>query len=782
MYDLHKLGWKSFQDLCLTIAREILGQTVESFLESKDGGRDGAFTGTWGAMGQEDLSGSYVVQCKFTGKADGRLRTSDLSDEAEKARRLVAQGHCDSYMLMTNAGVSGVQNTNIQGLFKAVGVKHFKILDSTWINQQIRENQHLRMMVPRVYGLGDLSQILDERAYDQSQSILASMRDDIAKVVITDSYRRAVDALNKHGFVLLIGEPASGKSTIASLMAMAALDTWNASVLKLDFPNEVTKHWNPNEPSQFFWLDDAFGVTQYEAELVREWNRVLQKIQTMVRGGAKVVIASRDYIYNRARQELKVGAFPLLHESQVVVDVRALSVDEKQQILYNHIKLGNQSQPFRTEIKPHLDRIARHPRFIPEIARRLGDPIFTKKLYVEEYDFNPDVEKHMGNPHLSGISRIDWGHIDEFIESREELLQEIIQSLDPDSRAALALVYMRNGRLESPVDVQPMETRALELLGSSLGGCVNALHYLDGSLVSFIDTPNESTWQFRHPTIGDAYAAILTRSPEHMGIFIEGSTMARLQKHVTCGDVGVTNAVVIPKSLFPQMLEKLGSMNQSDSKVHESTPESGEMMSHLWFLAHRCNKEFMSMYLKKVPGLLDLVAKPGMLLDIVAEVDLAARLHEYGLLPDKQRKEFIETVSNYAEYGQDAAALNNQKIRNLFTDREFEHLVQRVRVDLLPNLDSVRDYWESTYDGKEMPEDYLYPLFDFYEALEDQFYDDEEAIQIIERERSRTYDWINDTMLPEREDIDEDPWKMYALAGQKDFLNTRSIYDDVDAG
>ena len=205
-------------------------------------------------------------------------------------------------------------------------------------------------------------------------------------------------------------------------------------------------------------------------------------------------------------------------------------------------------------------------------------------------------------------------------------------------------------------------------------------------------------------------------------------------------------------------------------------------MSHLWFLAHRCNKEFMSMYLKKVPGLLDLVAKPGMLLDIVAEVDLAARLHEYGLLPDKQRKEFIETVSNYAEYGQDAAALNNQKIRNLFTDREFEHLVQRVRVDLLPNLDSVRDYWESTYDGKEMPEDYLYPLFDFYEALEDQFYDDEEAIQIIERERSRTYDWINDTMLPEREDIDEDPWKMYALAGQKDFLNTRSIYDDVDAG
>ena len=42
MYDLHNLGWHSFQQLCLTIARDILGQSVESFLDANDGGRDGA--------------------------------------------------------------------------------------------------------------------------------------------------------------------------------------------------------------------------------------------------------------------------------------------------------------------------------------------------------------------------------------------------------------------------------------------------------------------------------------------------------------------------------------------------------------------------------------------------------------------------------------------------------------------------------------------------------------------------------------------------------------------
>jgi hypothetical protein len=46
-YDLHSLGWDSFQQLCLAISREVLGQTVQTFLNSKDGGRDGAFAGKW---------------------------------------------------------------------------------------------------------------------------------------------------------------------------------------------------------------------------------------------------------------------------------------------------------------------------------------------------------------------------------------------------------------------------------------------------------------------------------------------------------------------------------------------------------------------------------------------------------------------------------------------------------------------------------------------------------------------------------------------------------------
>ncbi|MFP3624213.1 hypothetical protein SB771_33570, partial [Burkholderia sp. SIMBA_051] len=133
-------------------------------------------------------------------------------------------------------------------------------------------------------------------------------------------------------------------------------------------PAKVVERWNADEPSQFFWIDDAFGVTQYESPLVHGWNHSLVHVRMMLRQGAKIVMTSRDYIYSRARHDLKESAFPLLSESQVVIDVHNLSDLEKQQILYDHLKLGKQSAAFRSDIKQHLEYVAAHPRFIPETA------------------------------------------------------------------------------------------------------------------------------------------------------------------------------------------------------------------------------------------------------------------------------------------------------------------------------------------------------------------------------------------------------------------------------
>lgn len=756
MYDLHNLGWHSFQQLCTTITREIFGQTVESFLDSSDAGRDGAFAGIWMPTNGEQLSGRFVIQCKFTSKRDKNMSMSDLTDEVEKVRRLVQNGRCDCYILMTNAGLTGSTAEEVETIFKGAGVKQVQSFGSTWICQQIRENKRLRMLVPRIYGLGDLSQILDERAYTQAKALLASLREDISKVVLTSAYRRAAEALDQHGFVLLIGEPAAGKTTIASMLSMGAVDQWGASTLKLDSSEKVVERWNPDEPSQFFWIDDAFGVTQYESFLVHGWNHVLPIIRTMLRKGAKIVMTSRDYIYKRARNDLKEGAFPLLRESQVVIDVCDLTLEEKQQILYNHMKLGKQDKAFRTAIKPHLPTLGSHPRFVPETARRLADPLFTTGLKLNRYKLN------------------------EFVEKREDFLQEVLRGLDEHSKAALALIYMRNDSLESPIELEESEREALERLGSSLGGCITALESLNGSLVQLTVAEEAAVWRFKHPTVGDAYAGILLQSPELLGIYVHGSPIDKLMGQATCGNIGLERAVALPKALFPLVLKRLNEI--SSTKQYKSPALSSWYSRYLIddFLASRCSKDFLAQYIEEHPDVFNRVSKPGLYLNTVSEVDLAIRLHEFGLLPENYRQSFVTTVISYAIEGEDLYALESHRIQSVFTSAELADFHDRVRIELIPNLADIRRNLQSNHSSEQRPDEYMERLLESFTALKEEFADDPAILTDIDHEIQLTQEWI-------AEKLDDDPKEDRTARTFGDVeppnqppAHARSIFDDVD--
>lgn len=751
-FDLHRLGWHAFQRLCLTVVREILGQTVQSFLDVNDGGRDGAFTGTWKQHHGETLSGMFVIQCKFTSRVGHTLVLSELSEEFEKAETLVAKGLCDVYVLITNAGISGATDEKIHASLKMAGVKQVVTYGSTWLEEQINGNKRLRMLVPRIYGLGDLSQILDDRAYKQAKAVLDSMHEELAKVVITEAYTKAAQALDTHGFVLLVGEPAAGKSTIAAMLAMAAADRYEASVIKASRAEVLVDRWNTAECSQFFWVDDAFGSLQYESNLALEWNSKVQEIRAALKGGAKVVLTSRDYIYNAARRDLKVSAFPLLNESQVVVDVHALTLAEKQQILYNHLKFGAQPKKYLRELKPFLEDVATHPRFIPEMARRLSDPLFTKSLSLSS----------------SGIG--------EFIEKREQLLVEVIEGLDSHSRTALALIYMRKDDLRSPVTPNDAEREALLRMGSSLGACLKALEALKGSLVVQTLFDGEPSWRFRHPTIGDAFASLVRQHVDLLDIYVRGTAVDHLLRQVTCGDVGLKNTVVLPSSMYSLMVDRL------DEYMHEA-----DMRKVYWeakrnlhnFLVHRCAKPFLQEYMARHPELPSQVDSPGLYLDAVSETMVAVRLHKTGLLPAESRLRFVEKLSEYAVQGEDLSVLDDADLRSVFTEGEYLEVIQQVKQLLVPRLSNVRLGFTSGYHyDNEDPNELIAPYERTLDILEQCFPDDSKVLAAVRRERLRLLEWVSEQEGESHDSFSSD--KLGTLDDADVQQNARSIFDDVD--
>lgn len=715
-YALHTLGWKSFQDLCIAVAQECLDRPIESFLSSRDGGRDGAFIGRWqgGAEG-----GKSTIQCKFTSKPDANLSLANVKGEITKAERLVKKGLAEDYVLLTNFGVSGDSASEIAAAFEAVGVKTCLVLGRDWITQQIRESSRLRVMVPRVYGLGDLSEILDERAYSQSRALLSALGDDLACFVVTDAHRQSVEALLSHSFVLLLGDPASGKSTIAASLALGALDHWRAPTIRLTSPEDFQRHWNP-EAQQFFWVDDAFGPTQYQRHIADGWNRQLPMMSAAVRKGARFLLTSRTYIWRAAHRDLKTSAFPLFDKSQVVINVQGLEAAEKAQILYNHIKRGDQPRSFKRAIKPHLAALADDKEFLPETARRLGWRFFTEHVTANRE-----------------------GLLD-FVRRPVDFLRDVLRNLDRNEAAAVALVFMHGGQLPSPIEVDDRITLITELLGVAAADIRIALDSLRGSLVLLVETTDGPRWTFKHPTIGDAYASLVADSPELTEIYLRGAKLERLLEEVVCGNIQLKGASVhVGQSLYPALLKRL-LVHAFDYRIR-------------YFLGQRCDDAFLQLFAEQRPQILDM--KPGVFMAYSSENRVLAKLHAAGLLPDEKRLALVDHIIDNTITCQDGGVFRDASLRSLLTDQEFAGLLARVKAEVLNDFQSHVSDWKSNCSDDD-PDSHFDELNSFLTYVEEALPDGDPDLAKVASGRtsiSQAIDDLNESRGPDTDTRVETP-------------------------
>ena len=739
-FRLETLGWKSFQDLCGTIASTLMGQGNQVFSQGVDGGRDGAFSFDWSPSEGFMLSGNTVIQCKHFSSADKGVTPSTIYEELDKIDLLVKRGLCENYVLMSNGKLSAISADNIQNAIKAKGVKECLVFGGEWIEQKILEDRKLRALVPRMYGLGDLSEIIDERAYSQASAVLESIQHELRTFVPTTSYRSAVEALDEHGVVFLLGEPAAGKSVIAATLALSSADRWQTRTIKADSADQFSQHWNPADAEhQFFWIDDAFGATQFEDGLVSEWNAVLPRLRAAVKAGARIVITSRSYIWMAAKLKLKLTAWPELDVSQVVVNVEDLTDAERQEILYNHVRLGGQTKAFKQRVKPYLEDLARNRRFLPEIARRLGDPVFTKALQVSE----------------TGLS--------DFVESPEEFLLGVVESLDKASRAALTLMVMSSAPLRSPLDLDQGQIDTLLTMGVSEARARAAFSSMNQSLVKLITEEDGSRyWAPKHPTITDATTAYMRSEPEFLEVYIRMAKLPRLLREIDCGQ-SRERSVTIPPYLYAMVFERLA----------EAQSVSGGPALITSFLATRVGDEFLGKYLALQPRIVGGLLELSTPLDSSNEVQILLRTKSTNLLSGEQLDELAERIVELSVYTPDSAFETDPVIEELIGEERLETVKIQVAEQFDDAFTGVLAGWESAFEQDfDDPESYLAPL---YEAVENMGYGQAQLSRIVEVEGR-----LNE-IYQELEAKREHDYEVYRdEARVSESSSERSVFDDVD--
>ncbi|RRR77823.1 hypothetical protein [Streptomyces sp. RP5T] len=753
-FALHTLGWRAFQDLCAAVLREVWAQSVHTFADSNDGGRDGAFYGTWqqppDPIGVQDVpDGPFVLQCKHTKKADTTLAPSDLDDEFAKVQALVERGLCGSYVLLTNARVSGVSEATIRQRLLNAGVRYPLILDGQWICDTIASRQRLRTFVPRVYGLGDLSQILDERAYTQAKALLGYLRDELATFVVTDAYRHAVQAVQDHGFVLLLGEPAVGKSVIAATLAMTALDAWGCLPVNAHDADGLVRHWNPDEPNQFFWIDDAFGAVRHEQQLTDSWSRHMRHVMTAVHSGAKVVLTSRDYIYRDARPYLKEYAYPLRHEQRVVVDVARLSPQERQQILYNHMKLGDQPPEVRARLKPHLKAAADTEPFYPEVARRLGQQAFTEHLELT----------------TSGVTA--------FMARPTDFLYDVYSGLGPDEKAALALTYQADEYLPAPLSLDDFQREVITRFGSTPGGVDRALQALTGTFLrpaDLVANGPSAGWSFQHPTLQEGFAELLANNPNLIGVFLTGLDWQKLVTRIDCGsDDQLGTLLPVSPDLYPAVIRRL---------LDADLRTRGDHAQWYEFFATRCSDAFLRLYTEEDPQFVTRLTDFGPFLDATHEPRVLARLQRAGLVSSHEHRRIVDQVTKLALHTPGAAWLRNPDWKALLTEAERQHILEQVRKTLVPNLQSVVDQWIQS--RRDDPFDIFVPLLEDLRTYRNLFDSDRQASAAFDRALTEVTAIFQTAYDDEDESSYSSTNRQSCQTVKSQPSPTRSLFDDVD--
>ncbi|MHB0990285.1 MAG: nSTAND3 domain-containing NTPase [Burkholderiales bacterium] len=744
-FALHTLGWKAFQDLCAQICAETLGRTVSIYREAQDGGQDAVFLLPADKEAQE-----ATIQCKFSGKSDQRLKQSDITAELSNVKELVGQGRARTYYFLTSMGVDAPVAAEIRDQLRELGVQEPHVEGREWITAQIKSSSRLRALVPRVYGLGDLSSILDERSAAQTRALLDHLLPSLRVYVPTSAHRTAVRTLADHKLVLLIGQPAIGKSMLAAILATMAIDTEGLECFKCEGPLNLGQHWNPHESKRLFWVDDAFGSNQLRYDYVDAWIEFMPKVKAAIENGNHFILTSRTHIWNEAALKLGTRNHHLLDSKKAVVNVGNLAPEERQQILYNHLKEGKQNKQWKQWIKEHLLKLSDNLNLLPEIARRLGDPRLT-----------------------TGIKQLPDDLI-RFVHVPQEYLKKTIFELTLPQQAAMTLVFLARSRL--PVyDIAGEDCKLVaDRYGTSVAAITQSLQQLGQSFVVKREESGQLCWAFFHPTFADAISSILSARSDLVDLYLGGAKIETLLAEAICeGAATVKDAVIVPARNFDTLVTRL----------QEVSDESNLNERLFLFLNRRATNEVFREVLTLKPDLITRKGSPSPWSEIAnhAEICFHAKAYSMELLDEDVRYSTCETLTDAATYHLDVSFLWEEDILAMFKPHELMRLTVRLVAMLEDKIPGEIDELTCNGDADSDIDDQFSSVDSFVRKMQ---YIAEEDEHIVDRldELERTIEKAK-AEVKARKSEDEDDGSFFTNVPSATLAKetaSRSIFSDVD--
>lgn len=328
-YDFKALSDYDFEQLVCDLLSAHQNQRIESFRQGRDQGIDLRYTTADG--------GKTVVQCKHYAKTPFSGLYAAMKQEYKKIRRLCPE----QYVLVTSQFLTPAEKDKLLAVLAPFCQSTEDILGGNELNSLLRRHPEVEQAHYKLWLTSSavLEKILHSDIYQQSVILQSEIQSKLRLYVQSKTaYEKAHEMLKNFNCCIISGIPGIGKSTLAEILSIYYLDQGYQIIKVRSDIQEAVESYLPHQKQAFIY-DDFLGSTALDIkENKNEGKDLLGFLDYISREkGKKLILTTREYILNQARQSSEEFARENFDYRKCIVSLEDYTRSDRARILYNHL-------------------------------------------------------------------------------------------------------------------------------------------------------------------------------------------------------------------------------------------------------------------------------------------------------------------------------------------------------------------------------------------------------------------------------------------------------------